>query len=166
MTAERFKEIVVPMKEAMMRIAFNIVGSESDALDAIQDSLITLWNNRQRLAEASNPEAYCIIALKNRCLSILRSRRETTSLETFDNASDGDAVSREIDARDSLCLMRSIIDSLPEGQRKVVRLSIFGQCTNEEIAALTGYSGQNVRTLLSRGRRRIKELFILHSPIL
>ncbi len=165
MTAEQFKDIVMPMKEVMFRIAFKILGSESDALDAIQDTLVSLWSNRSRLTMASNPQAYCLGALKNRCLSTLRTRNETVALDSNPIAADEDAVSRAIDARDSLSLMRKLIESLPEGQRRVVSLSAFSEYTNEEIAALTGFSEQNVRTLLSRGRRRIKELFILHSPI-
>ena len=46
-----------------------------------------------------------------------------------------------------------------EGQLEVVRLSAFANLSNDEIASVTGYSAVNVRTLLSRGRKKIKELY-------
>ena len=41
-----------------------------------------------------------------------------------------------------------------------MRLSAFGGLSNDEIAQATGLDNQNVRALLSRGRRKIKEMFI------
>ncbi|MDE6488217.1 MAG: sigma-70 region 4 domain-containing protein [Paramuribaculum sp.] len=65
--------------------------------------------------------------------------------------------------RSDLDLALKLMASLPEAQQRVVRLSSVGGCSNDEIAELTGFSPANVRTLLSRGRKRIRELFIKYS---
>ncbi len=61
--------------------------------------------------------------------------------------------------RDQRQRIKNLIDSLPPGQRDVLRLSAFGGLDNSEIAEVTGMSESNVRQLLSRGRKRLRELF-------
>ena len=51
-----------------------------------------------------------------------------------------------------------LIDTLPPGQRDAIRMSGFGGLDNSEIAEATGQTENNVRQLLSRGRRRLREL--------
>lgn len=164
MNAESFKDLVMPMRDLMYQVAFRIVGNEADAMDAIQDTLMRLWDNRLSLARADDRKAYCLGALKNQCISTLRRRHERISIDFAQNLTDCNSASRSIEARDSIRLLQQIIHQLPDGQRRVIELSFFAHCSNDDIIRITGYSPQNVRTLLSRGRRKIKELFTLHSP--
>lgn len=60
--------------------------------------------------------------------------------------------------RDTRRRIEILIDSLPPGQGRVIRLSSFGGLDNSEIAEATGQTENNVRQLLSRGRRRLREL--------
>ena len=46
---------------------------------------------------------------------------------------------------------------LNERHRKVLTLSIFSQLSYDEISVATGESPENVRVILSRGRKTIKE---------
>jgi len=52
-----------------------------------------------------------------------------------------------------------MIDMLPENQRRVVMLSGIAGLSNSEIKKATGLSDDNVRVLLSRGRKKLRELF-------
>ena len=52
-----------------------------------------------------------------------------------------------------------IISELPEQQRQVVLLRHFEEKSTEEIERETGLSNANIRVLLSRARKTIKELF-------
>ncbi|MDE6028214.1 MAG: sigma-70 family RNA polymerase sigma factor, partial [Muribaculaceae bacterium] len=65
----------------------------------------------------------------------------------------------EIEAKDTRRRMEQLIDALPDGQRRVIRLSSFGEFDVMEISDATGFTPGNVRQLLSRGRKRLRELF-------
>lgn len=79
----------------------------------------------------------------------------------LDNEDSTDSMEADSAIRhgDSVNLLNRIIDTLPPNQQMVIKMSTFAQCSNDEIAAATGLSDANVRTLLSRARHRIKELF-------
>ena len=71
-----------------------------------------------------------------------------------------DSTEKRVDDADAIARLSNVIDRLPASQAEVMRLSAFGGLSNDEIAQATGLDNQNVRALLSRGRRKIKEMFI------
>lgn len=159
MKTDEFRHIVTPLQDRLYRLAFNLTGNRDDALDAIQETLIDLWQNRQKLEVAENRQAYCFATLKNRSISLIRRRKATDSLDGARLSADNTDIASLTEQRDELRMIRMAIDNLPSEQRRVIRLSAFAQCTNAEISEITGLSDQNVRASLSRARRKLKELF-------
>lgn len=157
---------MVSLRDVMYRVALSIMGNEDDALDAVQDTIVRLWDNRRRLSGADNPPAYCVGALRKQCVSALRNRRTVIQLDCELPISDNFEAVRSVESRDKLMILRQIIASLPREQKRVVELTIFSQCSTAEIVEITGLSNQNVRTLLSRARRKIKESFTLQNDII
>lgn len=159
MDSEQFRNIVMPLHGVMYRVAFHIMGNADDACDAIQDTLEKLWIRRKTLSSVDNTKGYCIGALKNHCLTLLRQSKTVEHTDTLPDRADSTDIHNRIEARDNISRLRQIINGLPELQRRVISLSIFSQCSNAEICSITGLSDQNVRANLSRARHKIKELF-------
>ena len=91
LNADSFKAIYYPLHAKLYRIAYALTGNQADAEDILQDVYTTLWAKRETLAEISNPEAFCITLVKNRCLDMLRSSNrhpEEAIEEHLGNASD------------------------------------------------------------------------------
>lgn len=160
MTAQEFKGIVISQQATMYRVALRITGNHDDACDALQDTLVRLWSNRDKLDCAEDRIAYCVGSLKKQCISLLRSRKEFCGTEVLVNEeSDISAADTLTEQRDMLSVVRVAIRSLPDSQRRVMELSVFSQCDNSEIHEITGMTEVNIRAALSRGRKRIREIF-------
>lgn len=159
MTPEQFKSIVLPMYKPMYRMACILLGDADDAADAVQDTMLKLWNARYRLDDRSNVQAYCISALRNLCMTRIQCHRPAAPLEESDgDISTSGPEERMIDS-EHLEIITLALRTLPEKQRDVVELRAFGGLSNDEIAEVTGISPVNVRSLLSRGRKRLRTLF-------
>lgn len=156
MNDREFNESVLPLQDLMYGVALRIGMSREDASDMVQETLVKLWRARSSLEDSATLKAYCLRALRNECISHLRSRREKIPID--DLAATPMPESLPAQYRDSRRRIESVIDSLPEGQRRVLRLSCFGEMEVSEIVEATGYSEANVRQLLSRGRKRLREL--------
>jgi len=65
----------------------------------------------------------------------------------------------QIEAQDDLEYVKTLINLLPEQQKKVLVLRHYAGYSNEEIEEITGYNNVHIRVLLSRGRKKIRELF-------
>lgn len=64
-----------------------------------------------------------------------------------------------METRDEVRQVKNIIAQLPEQQQKVVILRDVKECSYEEIEHITGLNSINIRVLLSRARKRIREQF-------
>ncbi|MDE6073025.1 MAG: sigma-70 family RNA polymerase sigma factor, partial [Muribaculaceae bacterium] len=67
---------------------------------------------------------------------------------------------QQIESRDEVDKVIGLIDRLPANQRDVMKMRDIADLPFEEIEAATGLSPGNIRTLLSRARKKIKEQYI------
>jgi RNA polymerase sigma-70 factor (ECF subfamily) len=63
---------------------------------------------------------------------------------------------RELESKEKTRQIESLIEQLPEKQRIVIQMRGCGDCSFEEIEAATGESAANIRVLLSRARKTLK----------
>ena len=100
--------------------------------------------------------------VKNLCLDFLRSPRagrhdeDVTEAVTLSTDSSPD---KELEMQDKVEQVRHLINRLPENQRQVLRLRGIEDCSIDEIEQITGLSAVNIRVLLSRARKIIREQF-------
>lgn len=160
MDAITFKEKYIPYHQKLYRVAYRLLEDACDAEDVVQEAYIKLWNKRDELIRVENSEAYCVILLRNLCLDFLRTKKKHLFQSTEDTViSDQQVLSDEIETIDEIKHIETIIDLLPEQQRKIIKLRHFGDYSNEEIEEIMGLTSVNVRVLMSRARKKIRELF-------
>ena len=162
MDAANFKRKLLAFHPKLFRIAYALVENKADAEDILQDAYFKLWNKRDELPDIENPEAFCVTLVKNLSLDFLRSpranRREEEIESVFTLATDS-SPEKELETKDKEQQIRQLINRLPENQRQVLRLRGIDDCSMDEIEQITGLNAVNVRVLLSRARKVIREQF-------
>lgn len=159
MTEEYFRKEIMPCRDSMFRVAAYILEDRDDAADAVQTAMVRIWEHGDRLAEPGNAGAYCVTVARRTAIDMLRGRKPRTPLAEAGSAvSDSDVASR-LEQRSELSGIGRLMKLLPESQRRVLMLSAVAGCSNGEIAAITGFSDANVRTILSRARTNLKLLY-------
>lgn len=151
-----FHKHIVPLYRELFAIAVGIVQDRSDAADIVQDTMVKLWDNRDRLDSMASPRAFAITTLKNTAIDHLRRRGYNTDI---DDPAIVAALTQPPDDTDPADLINEILSYLPPRQRKVIELSAYECRSVEQISDLTGLSNANVRQLLCRGRHKLKELY-------
>lgn len=138
-----------------------MMGNAQDAEDLVQEAYLKLWNKRNELTEIDNTEAYCVTLIKNLCYDVLRANRIEEDRRQPEELSKESEISlvKQIELRDEAEQIYKLIHILPEQQRKVMLLRDVRECSFEEIERITGLNTINIRVLLSRARKRIREQF-------
>jgi RNA polymerase sigma-70 factor (sigma-E family) len=134
---------------AMLRSAFLLCGSQTDAEDLAQDALVRVVQRWGRVSRSDDPVAYANRILLNTFLSGRRRRwhgevAHAAPPERPDAAGGYGAV----DDRDAL---RRALMGLPPRQRAAVVLRHHQQLSEADAAALLGCSVGTVKSLTSRG---------------
>jgi RNA polymerase sigma factor (sigma-70 family) len=155
---ERFQE----HRPRLRAVAYRMLGSTSEADDAVQEAWIRL--SRSKAGEIDNLEAWLVTAVGRVALNMLRSRRtrreEPLGAHLPDpivDRTDGIDPEHEALLADSVGLaLLVVLETLTPAERLAYVLHDMFSVPFEEIGAILGRSPDAARQLASRGRRRIR----------
>ncbi len=150
----QFEIEILPLYRRIYMMCLAMVSDADEAADAVQETFVVLWERRMQLDTVVSIESYARTIARNVCIKRLKSQRMSASLDKITEQADSSTESSEGTGH----LLR-LIKRLPDRQRIVMTLSAIGGCSNEEICRMTGDTPENVRQLLSRARKRFKELY-------
>ena len=161
MPASLFKQLLLPLYPRLQRVALRLLGNAEDAEDMVQEVYMKLWSKRDALPDVKDVEAYCVTLTRNMCIDRLRmaemEKADVDEVPTMLAATDD--VEAQVERHDAVEQVKQIIETLPEHQQQVITLRDMEDCSFEEIAEQTGLTAVNIRMLLSRARRTIRERF-------
>ena len=146
-TDEEFTDIMDRFGDTVLRICYVRLRNLHDAQDAFQDVFINLYR-AQKKPEENYLKPWLIRTACNRCVSILRSKKQTSELKdnvavfqpSFDNT------------------VENAILSLEKNQRTAIYLFYYENMSAREIGKILGTSENNVRVILHRARAILKEV--------
>lgn len=159
MTSGEFKSILLPCYRRMYATAMAILRNADDASDAVQDTITSLWQKHVELSVPDNAEAFCCRAVRNTCTDRLRldAKRYFDNIEGLWAVDAGQATDGDASLNTMSAYIAELLSGFKEKQRRILMLSIFSQLSNEEISDITGETNENVRAIISRGRKKLKE---------
>lgn len=159
MDAETFKKVFIPYHQKLYRIAYRIVQDAASAEDIVQDTFIKLWNKRDEMESVDNTEAFAIIILRNTCLDHLRKTKNDRYTDYDTDMPETTSLTKQIELQDEAEKIKYLINKLPDQQRQVMMMKHWDEYSDEEIEQATGLSAGNIRVILSRARKTIREQY-------
>jgi len=166
-----FRTDILPLKNELYRLALRITLNPMEAEDTVQDTMLKVWNRREQWEEIESIEAYCLTICRNMALDkAKRAETQAARHEEQNRASVGGDIVHEIAdrtqtpeeqavRRDSIRLVRNLIDQLPEKQRTCMQLRDIEGKPYKEIAEVMGITEQQVKVNIFRARQNIKQKF-------
>ena len=157
MTHEQFTEIYLPLSGKMYALAYNLLRNRDKARDCVQDVYAELWSIRDTIELDKPPLPFVLTMVRNNSLDRLKSKW-TTAEEDMSETLATDSTENRIDAASDLNAIFQLIEQLPPDQQTVLRLRTIDGLEIDQIQTLTGFSRENIYTLLSRARKTLKKL--------
>lgn len=158
MTQTDFVKVVMPFKDKVFRLSKRLLVSNEEAEDATQEVLLKLWNNKKKIVDYENVEAFSMTMTKNLCLDRLKSKQAQNLKIVHSNYQDHNvSLQKQIENNDSVNWVSKIMDELPEQQKIIVQLRDIEAYDFDEIAKVLEMNETAVRVALSRARKTIRE---------
>jgi RNA polymerase sigma factor (sigma-70 family) len=130
-----------------------MLGANVEAEDALQHTFMAAY---RALCTSERPirlKAWLYTIARNRCLSILRARREQVALDEGHAAADG--LAADVDRRAELRGLLADLEQLPEEQRAALVLFELGDHSHDEIAEVLGVRREKVKALVFQARESL-----------
>lgn len=163
-----FNQLILAYQEAVYNVALRIMGDRDAAADATQEAFISAYQ-AVRSFRGGSFKVWLMRIVTNACYDELRSRKRRPA-ESLDDAQDdeeslGERIASSSETPEQYALRRDVREEvrrslllLPDDQRITVVLSDIQGLSYEEIAEATKSSLGTVKSRLSRGRARLRDL--------
>jgi RNA polymerase sigma factor (sigma-70 family) len=166
---ESFNALVRLYEGRVYNLCYRMLGDADSAADAAQDAFLSAFRNLRSFRGGSF-RSWLLRIATNTCYDVLRVRKRRPTI-SLDIEADGDDDSSPLqiadtaEAPDDFALRRELaaaiqrgLADLPEEQRLILILSDIQGLAYEEIAEVTGANLGTVKSRLSRGRARLRDI--------
>ena len=161
MDAQQFQLHILCYSDKLYRMARSILKDESRSQDAYQELMMRLWEKRNHLNAIENPQAFLLTSMRNLCIDALR--KEPLNGEIPINAEYNAPNPHQLtEQSDTVNVIIQLIDLLPEMQRNIVRMRDVEEMEIGEIAEIMQMTENAVTVNLSRARKKLREMIIIH----
>jgi RNA polymerase sigma-70 factor (family 1) len=155
-----FRIVVHAFNRRWMNYVVNLLKSETDARDVLQESWVKVWLAREQLKGMEKPEAWINTILTNSAYDYLRTQARRGKLNSKVSLTEKQDVSefwKELDTKSMQDTIEEAVDQLPARQREIFRLARLEGYTRKQIAGKLGLSENTVRNHLSEALSTIQE---------
>jgi RNA polymerase sigma-70 factor (ECF subfamily) len=138
--------------------AISLCGNPDLADDLVQDTILKAWASLGLFEEGTNLRAWLFTILRNNYFSLLRRRRNETSIdETYDVAAHPNSAPEQEIWMDSKDLLKALAQ-VPASQREAIILVGAEGFSYEEAAQVCGCPVGTIKSRVNRARVRLDEL--------
>jgi RNA polymerase sigma-70 factor (ECF subfamily) len=155
MTSDVFKKMIVSYQPDMQRMAESVLHDPYLSEDAVQEAMIQLWQQRNRLDSERNLRALCVTMAKRRSIDLLRKQRPFQLIDE-EALEIPEPTPNNIEERYQKAM--KIIERLPSIQQKALLMKYEEEKNTEEITRELNISSTNLYTILSRAYAALREM--------
>ncbi len=168
---DAFEQLHAVLAPSLGRFVRRLIGDGQEAEDVVQDTLLALYLNLNRIEPVEKLRPYVFRIARNRCYDVLRrgGRYEEVSIDQDDD-DDGFRVRVSFDLADErstppeevahwLLLqleVSEVMDSLPELQRQTLTLYAEENMTYAEIAEVMNVSIGTIKSRLFHAKKNLR----------
>ena len=153
-----FVRLIEMNKQSMYKVARSYFTNDEDIADAIQDTIETCYRSISHLAEAQYFRTWLTRILINKCIDILRKNKREHPVSEFPEYGES---SMELNNYE----FNELMNSLDEKYRTILLLYYGEGFKISEIAQLLDMEENTVKTRLSKGRSKFRELWTVQETV-
>ncbi len=142
----------------IVAFAARLLGDSTEAEDVAQETFLALWRQAGRWRPgAARLSTWLHTVARNGALDRLRRRRTVPLEEAPEPVDPGPGPAQAVQALDVARVVEAATRTLPERQRAALALCHYQELSNIEAAAVLELSVEALESLLSRGRRGLRQ---------
>lgn len=126
------------------------------AKDLVQDVMVQVYLNKEKIDIHTTFKGYLLTALRNRLFNYKRDLL-AKKLGTYKEVDTEDAATAVVDHRETLKIVKEAISRLPEQCRQVFLLRREANLTNQQVAQKLGISVKTVEAHMSKAMRILRK---------
>ena len=156
---EALLQLMLAAKDEYYRLALVYMGNEHDAMDALEDMIVIVYENIGTLRKWQSFYSWSKTILVNCCKQMLRKQNKTVLFEDWHTVSGHESMTHNpFDRLDHKLVISPLFMQLNEHQREAIQLKYVHDLDYRTIAQMTNVSIGTVKSRVFHGLQRLKQL--------
>lgn len=154
-----YQQLVKRYITKIWRLAMSILHNEQEAEDAVQEVFLSLLQSLDKWDPNGKAQfsTWIYRVSFNKCIDMKRARKETVPEDQAPEKSTESGAFEELLQNEIAGKVADLMAQLPEAQRLAILLYYYEELSVDEISAKLETTEQAVRSLLKRGRKKLKD---------
>lgn len=148
-------KLVMDKKDEYYRLAYVYMENKEDAMDAMQDMIVILYENISKLQKADSFYSWSKKILVNCCKTNLRKMKKVIVIDEYPDR----GFEENLESRESRMDILKLLKFLNKNQQEAIKLKYLLDMDYETISNLTQVPLGTVKSRISLGLSKLKELF-------
>lgn len=153
---EALLQLIMNQRDDYYRLALTYMGNENDAMDAMEEMIVSLYMNIHQLQKEAAFYSWSKTILVNGCKQMLKKRQKIVLLDEWEPEKSGHDPYLQSEQQMEIQEMLMFVN---EYQKEAIQLKYFHDLDYETIAALTNVSVGTVKSRVFQGLKKIREAY-------
>jgi RNA polymerase sigma factor (sigma-70 family) len=159
---EALLQLIMDQKDDYYKLAYTYMGNQHDAMDALEDMIVRLYENIHQLKKESSFNSWSKTILVNSCKSLLKKRKKLVLVDEWE---EHPAINRNASKVNHLENSEQQIDIqqlllvLNEQQAEAIKLKYFLDLDYQTISEVTNVPVGTVKSRIFQGLKKLKNQF-------
>jgi RNA polymerase sigma factor (sigma-70 family) len=160
-----FRKLYEQNRSNLYKVAYTILKSREDTLEAIQDIFLHAWLARARFENVKSLEGYLYIMARNKAISLLLKRKRELAFLLNEWWESGTSPSPHylVEEQEYETLYEYMLESLTDRQRAIFKMTREENMTHDAIAKYLDISPHTVNNHIKAALTTIRNVLAIHN---
>jgi RNA polymerase sigma-70 factor (ECF subfamily) len=157
---EMYSLLIEKYQEMVFTVAYRVLGDESAAKDAAQESFLSAYLSLGHFKGNSRFSSWLVSIALNKCRDMLRRRKEAVPLPDMADTlrSGGEGPLEQLETKQTRDMLQAALNMLPNDYREAVVLKHVQGLDYHEMSELCGVSEGALKVRVHRGREMLRNI--------
>ncbi|WP_432362325.1 sigma-70 family RNA polymerase sigma factor [Sporosarcina sp. UB5] len=151
---EALLQLIMDQRDDYYRLALTYMGNENDAMDAMDEMIVRLYENVHQLKKEAVFYSWSKTILVNCCKQMLKKRQKIVFLDEWESQESVHDPYRQSEQQMEL---QEMLKCVNEYQKEAIQLKYLHDLDYETIAAITNVAVGTVKSRVFQGLKKIRE---------
>lgn len=153
---EALLQLIMNQRDDYFRLALTYMGNANDAMDAMDEMIVSLYENIHQLKKESAFYSWSKTILVNRCKQMLKKEKKTVLLDEWEAHEDTHDPILKSEQQMEIQAMLKVVNDY---QREAIQLKYLHDLDYATIADMTNVSIGTVKSRIFQGLKKIREQY-------
>lgn len=156
-------QLIMEQKDDYYRLAYSYMGNQHDAMDALEDMIVTVY---EKLYQLKKPDAFYSWSKKilvNTCKTHLRNIKKVVLINDWSNQKQGikktETTTNPFSNKEQQLDLYQLLERLSPSQRDAITLRYLHDYDYQTIAEMTNVSLGTVKSRIFQGLKKLNKMY-------